>query len=52
MSGDKASLEESENFPEPDILAQSIVEDLETALEQFQEIANDLGVDETLEDIK
>lgn len=37
------SLEDSENLPDPDILAQEIVEDLEAALEQFREIASDLG---------
>jgi type I restriction enzyme M protein len=37
------SLEESDNLPEPSVLAQEIVEDLETALEQFREIAEDLG---------
>jgi type I restriction enzyme M protein len=37
------SLEESENLPEPDVLAQDIVEDLESALEQFRQIVNDLG---------
>jgi len=37
------SLEESENLPDPGILAQEIVEDLEAALEQFREIAEDLG---------
>jgi len=37
------SLEESDNLPDPDVLAQEIVEDLEAALEQFREIANDLG---------
>lgn len=37
------SLEDSENLPEPGILARQIVEDLETALEQFREIAEDLG---------
>ena len=37
------SLEESENLPAPEVLAQEIVEDLEAALEQFREIANDLG---------
>ncbi len=37
------SLEESENLPDPDVLAQDIVEDLESALEQFRQIANDLG---------
>ena len=50
---DKASLgifslrderpEESDNLPDPDVLAQEIVEDLEAALEQFHEIAADLG---------
>lgn len=37
------SLEDSENLPEPDILAQEIVEDLEAALAQFRQIAEDLG---------
>ena len=37
------SLEESDNLPDPDVLAQEIVEDLEAALEQFREIAADLG---------
>jgi type I restriction enzyme M protein len=37
------SLEESDNLPNPDVLAQEIVEDLEAALEQFREIAADLG---------
>jgi type I restriction enzyme M protein len=37
------SLSESENLPDPDILAAEIVEDLEAALEQFREIATDLG---------
>jgi type I restriction enzyme M protein len=32
-------LEESDNLPDPDVLAQDIVEDLEAALEQFREIA-------------
>ena len=39
------SLEDSENLPDPDILAQEIVVDLEAALEQFREIAEDLGED-------
>ena len=30
------SLEDSENLPEPDVLAQEIVEDLEAALVQFK----------------
>jgi type I restriction enzyme M protein len=34
-------------FPDPDVLAQAIVEDLEVAVEQFREIAADLGVKET-----
>ena len=36
------SLEESDNLPDPDVLAQEIVEDLEAALEQFREIAVDI----------
>ena len=36
------SLEESANLPAPDIIAADIVKDLEAALEQFREIANDL----------
>jgi type I restriction enzyme M protein len=37
------SLEETTNLPEPDVLAADIVEDLESALEQFRVIAEDLG---------
>jgi len=37
------SLEDSDNLPEPGVIAQEIVEDLEAALEQFKEIAADLG---------
>ncbi|MEK6672641.1 MAG: SAM-dependent DNA methyltransferase, partial [Nitrospirota bacterium] len=37
------SLEESENLPEPDVIAREIAEDLEAALEQFRLIAEDLG---------
>src|SRR5512147_23153 len=37
------SLEDSTNLPNPDIIAQEIVDDLEAALEQFRLIANDLG---------
>ena len=37
------SLDESDNLPDPGVLAQEIVEDLEAALEQFREIAEDLG---------
>jgi type I restriction enzyme M protein len=36
------SLEASENLPEPGVIAQEIVDDLEAALEQFREIATDL----------
>ena len=36
-------LKQSDNLLDPDILAQEIVEDLEAALEQFREIAMDLG---------
>ena len=37
------SLEESDNLPEPNVIAHEIVEDLEAALEQFREITEDLG---------
>jgi type I restriction enzyme M protein len=37
------SLEASDNLPDPDVIAQEIVEDLEAALEQFREIVADLG---------
>jgi len=40
------SLEDSDNLPDPDVLAQEIVEDLEAALEQFREIMTDLGRDD------
>jgi hypothetical protein len=43
------SLEESDNLPDPDVLAQEIVEDLEAALEQFREIAVNLGADVLIE---
>ena len=39
------SLEDSANLPDPDEIAQEIVDDLESALEQFGLIANDLGSD-------
>ena len=36
------SLEDSENLPEPEVLAQEIVENLQSALEQFLSISEDL----------
>ena len=36
-------LEASDNLPDPDVIAQEIVEDLEEALEQCREIVSDLG---------
>jgi len=36
------SLEDTENLPDPDVLAQEIVEDLQTALEQFSAIVEEL----------
>jgi type I restriction enzyme M protein len=36
------SLEASVNLPDPDVLAQEIADDLETALEQIWEILNRL----------
>ncbi len=40
------SLEDSDNLPEPDIIAREIVTDLQDALAQFQLIAEDLGEEE------
>lgn len=37
------SLEDTENLPNPDIIAAEIVEELEAALEQFRLVAEDLG---------
>lgn len=37
------SLEDTENLPDPDIIAVEIVEELEAALEQFRLIAEDMG---------
>jgi type I restriction enzyme M protein len=37
------SLEDTANLPDPDVLATEIVEGLQAALEQFSEIAEDLG---------
>ncbi|MBI3910861.1 MAG: SAM-dependent DNA methyltransferase [Armatimonadetes bacterium] len=39
------SLEDSANLPDPDVLAAEIAEDLEAALDQFAQIAADLGVE-------
>jgi type I restriction enzyme M protein len=36
------SLEDSENPPEPDMLAQEIIDDLENALEQLRSVAAEL----------
>ena len=36
------SLEESANLPAPEVIAQEITDDLETALEQFSTITEDL----------
>ena len=44
------SLEASDNLPDPDLIAQEIVDDLESALEQFRLIANDLGGARAIED--
>ena len=40
------SLEDSDNLPDPGIVAAEIIEDLEAALEQFREIAVDLSPEE------
>lgn len=38
------SLEDSDNLPDPDVLAQEMIDDLQAALEQIQEIASDLSL--------
>jgi type I restriction enzyme M protein len=43
------SLEETANLPEPDVLAAEIVDDLQSALEQFQGIFEELGAGESEE---
>lgn len=40
------SLEDSDNLPEPDVLARGIMEDLKAALEQFRGIVEELGDEE------
>jgi type I restriction enzyme M protein len=40
------SLEDSANLPKPDILAAEIMEDLQTALDQFAQITADLGAEQ------
>ncbi len=37
------SLEDSDNLPDPDVLARDIVENLEAALEQFRALSDDMG---------
>ena len=37
------SLEDMENLPPPDVIAQEIVEDLEAALAEFSAVAQSLG---------
>lgn len=39
------SLEDTENLPEPGVIAAEIVEDLEAALEQMKLIADDLAIE-------
>lgn len=40
------SLEDNANLPAPEVIAAEIMEDLQAALEQFAEIATDLGIEE------
>ena len=42
------SLEDTENLPDPDVIAAEIAEDLRAALEQFEEIAADLSSDSSV----
>lgn len=45
------NLEDSENLPEPEVFAKSIIEDLTAALEQFKAIAGDLGEIDEMEEV-
>ncbi len=45
------SLDDSDNLPAPEVLAQEIVDDLEAALEQFRQVAAELGADEATDTI-
>ena len=40
-------MEDSDNLPEPEVLAAEIVENLETALEQFKSIYEELGTEQS-----
>lgn len=40
-----ASMTDLENLPEPDVLAQEIVSEMEYALERFREVLNDLDAE-------
>jgi type I restriction enzyme M protein len=42
------SLDDSENLPEPEVLASEIIESLETALGEFRAIYEELGVHSSL----
>lgn len=42
------SLEDTANLPDPDVIAAEIIEDLRTALEQFEEILADLSTSEAV----
>jgi len=44
------SLEDSDNLPEPGVIARDMVADLESALEQLRLIAEDLGDDAVILD--
>ncbi|MGD8402311.1 MAG: hypothetical protein PVJ21_01535 [Anaerolineales bacterium] len=41
--GSSSALEDTENLPDPDVLAEEIVESLQSALAQFESIAEELG---------
>ena len=45
------SLEDSENLPPPDVIAEEIMEDLRAALEQMEEIAADLAPEQPMVEI-
>jgi hypothetical protein len=51
-SGSETKSSKTDNLPDPDVLVQEIIEDLEAVLEQFREISTDLGTHVFTQNIK
>ena len=46
------SLEDSDNLPEPDVILQEIIEDLESALTQLRGISDDLSTGDEVDKVR